>query len=331
MSTRADAAHEADREVDLGDQEHEDDADRDRRDARHLQQQVDEVLRGVEAVVQAARRGSRAPRGPTKIGSAPELARPQPARRTRATPRRRVSPSRLGGGRTLRGALRPGTQRLAHAASVSPGGRTSAAIPGTCASCPAVIAWTTCSWVVLSRLVEGDALAEAQHGDPVGDLEDVVEVVRDEHDGEAPGRRAGARGRAPGASARRRAPRSARRGSRRFEFHITAFATATACRWPPESPATACRTERSVVTERPSSVSRARCSIVGSSSDDPVHLLAAEEHVRRRRRGCRRARGPGRRSRSRGAAASRGPWIVTGSPLEETSRPRRTSGSRRCP
>jgi hypothetical protein len=33
-------------------------------------------------------------------------------------------------------------------------------------------------------LVDADALAEAQHGDPVCDLEDVVEVVRDEHDGQ---------------------------------------------------------------------------------------------------------------------------------------------------
>ena len=33
-------------------------------------------------------------------------------------------------------------------------------------------------------LEHADVPTEAQHGDPVGDLEDVVEVVRDDHDGE---------------------------------------------------------------------------------------------------------------------------------------------------
>ena len=38
----------------------------------------------------------------------------------------------------------------------------------------------------LVALVDADVAAEAQDGDPVGDLEDVVQVVRDEHDREAP-------------------------------------------------------------------------------------------------------------------------------------------------
>ena len=33
-------------------------------------------------------------------------------------------------------------------------------------------------------LVDGDVATESEHGDSVGDLEDVVEVVRDEHDGQ---------------------------------------------------------------------------------------------------------------------------------------------------
>src|SRR4051812_26926411 len=37
----------------------------------------------------------------------------------------------------------------------------------------------------LLPLVDGDAAAEAEDGDPRRDLEDVVEVVRDQHDGEA--------------------------------------------------------------------------------------------------------------------------------------------------
>ena len=56
--------------------------------------------------------------------------------------------------------------------------------------------------------------AEAQHRDPVGHLEDVVQVVRDEHDARGPSRPGASRARAPAASARRRARRSARRGSR---------------------------------------------------------------------------------------------------------------------
>ena len=51
-----------------------------------------------------------------------------------------------------------------------------------------------------------------------------------------------------------------------FEFHITARATATDWRCPPESVATACRTERIVVTRSVFSVSAVRCSITGSLS-----------------------------------------------------------------
>src|SRR5262245_61425512 len=51
-----------------------------------------------------------------------------------------------------------------------------------------------------------------------------------------------------------------------FEFHITARATATDWRWPPESVATRCLIERMVVTESDVSVSAVFCSISGSFS-----------------------------------------------------------------
>ena len=50
------------------------------------------------------------------------------------------------------------------------------------------------------------------------------------------------------------------------EFHITARATATDWRWPPESVATGCRIERIVVTARLFIVSAVRFSISGSLS-----------------------------------------------------------------
>ena len=80
-----DRADEGDRQVDLADQQHEHDADRDRRDRRHLQQQVREVALGVEGVVERARTRRRSRSGPTTIGSEPS----SPAR-TSATQRRRM-------------------------------------------------------------------------------------------------------------------------------------------------------------------------------------------------------------------------------------------------
>ena len=63
-------------------------------------------------------------------------------------------------------------------------------------------------------------------------------------------------------------------------FHITARATATDCRCPPESVATGWRTERIVVTASDSSVSVVRCSIAASlQPEQPVVRLAAEVHV----------------------------------------------------
>ena len=50
------------------------------------------------------------------------------------------------------------------------------------------------------------------------------------------------------------------------EFHITARATATDCRWPPDSVATGWRIERIVVTARLFIVSAVLASITGSLS-----------------------------------------------------------------
>ena len=62
-------------------------------------------------------------------------------------------------------------------------------------------------------------------------------------------------------------------------FHITARATATDWRCPPESVATGCRTERIVVTDSDFSVSIVRCSMAPRGAGERVVLLAAEEHV----------------------------------------------------
>jgi hypothetical protein len=51
-----------------------------------------------------------------------------------------------------------------------------------------------------------------------------------------------------------------------LEFHITARATATDWRCPPERVATACRIDLIVVTLRPLSVSTVCCSMTGSLS-----------------------------------------------------------------
>ena len=121
-----------------------------------------------------------------------------------------------------------------------------------------MIASTTCCCVVSLRLNSRDVLAEAQDRDRVGDLEDVVQVVRDEDDREA------LLAQAPDEVEHLpRLGHAERRGrlveDHEREFHMTALATATDWRWPPERPATVWRTERIVVTESSLSVSwRAR-------------------------------------------------------------------------
>ncbi len=66
-------------------------------------------------------------------------------------------------------------------------------------------------------------------------------------------------------------PRAAVGSSSRtsLEFHITALATATAWRWPPDSVATGWRIERTVVTCRPASVSAAARSMLVLIEEEP--------------------------------------------------------------
>ena len=105
-----------------------------------------------------------------------------------------------------------------------------------------------------------------------------------------------------------------------LEFHITALATATDWRWPPDSPATVWRTVRSSSPRGSSSVSLARFSIATSSSErsSPPSLLAAQVHV------LDDVEVVGEREvlvddLDPSAAASFGPWIFTGSPSKRTS------------
>ena len=64
-----------------------------------------------------------------------------------------------------------------------------------------------------------------------------------------------------------------------MEFHWTAFATATDCRWPPESVATGRRIDGIVVTASDFSVSAVFCSIAALVEDLRPVDLAAEKHV----------------------------------------------------
>ena len=64
-----------------------------------------------------------------------------------------------------------------------------------------------------------------------------------------------------------------------FEFHCTAFATATDCRWPPESVATGWRTDRIVVTASDFSVADVVCSIAASFKIWNRFDLASQVHV----------------------------------------------------
>ena len=165
---------------------------------------------------------------------------------------------------------------------------------------PAVISSTIWVWVTSLVGDVGGHPAEVERGDPVGDLEDVVHVVRDQHDAEAVvGEPADQVEHLAGLGDAERGGRLVE-DARPCEFHSTALAIATVWRWPPDRLATllAHRLHGAHRERRPASRA-AICSMVGSSRTMPPRLLAAEEHVLRRCRGCRTARGPGRRSRCR--------------------------------
>ena len=166
-----------------------------------------------------------------------------------------------------------------------------------------VIAETTCSSVVCFGFEVPGGAAEAQDDDPVGDLEDVGEVVADHDDAEA------ALAQAPDQLQHLLGLRHAERRRRLVEQHDLAARRAASGR---PRPAGAGRPERvptsvrrlGIVTARLESSSPARCSIFASSSwretsPGPGDTPPGRGRGWRRRRGCRRGRGPGRRSRSR--------------------------------
>ena len=145
---------------------------------------------------------------------------------------------------------------------------------------PAVIADDDLLLRRLRALVDADVAAEPEHGDPVGDLEDVVQVVRDDARRASP---CSARRLTRSSTCRVWATPSAAVGSSRMttrEFHITARATATDWRCPPESVATGCRIERIVVTdERLQRLGRPLLHRRLVQPEDRVVHLAAEVHV----------------------------------------------------
>ena len=193
---------------------------------------------------------------------------------------------------------------------------------------PVVIRSTTDLAVEVGRRAGGHHAAEVQHREAVGHLEDVVQVVRDH--------------------AARPSPRSARRRTR-LEHHGSVWATPRAAvgssmitsldvpaspPWPPPPPGagrrtarpTGWRTERTVVTDRPASVSCAVSLHRRSSSSRPCRSRSRpEEHVLDDvevvAQGQVLVHGLDARARS----ASRGPCRWTGWPFQRISPP---SGSR---
>src|SRR6478672_6958892 len=103
------------------------------------------------------------------------------------------------------------------------------------------------------------------------------------------------------------------------EFHITARATATDCRCPPESVATGCRIERIVVTARVFSVSAVFDSITGSficwnqlCASRPRYMFWTTSRLSQRARSWYTTSIPS-------LAASFGPWIETSLPSKRIS------------
>ena len=144
---------------------------------------------------------------------------------------------------------------------------------------PAVIACTTSSCVVLLALVDADVAAEAQHGDPVATSKTSCRLCEIR----TTARPCSARRLTSSSTCSVCATPSAAVGSSRItsrEFHITARATATDWRWPPESVATGWRIDRIVVTARRlQRLGRLRLHRRLLQPLEPVVRLAAEVHV----------------------------------------------------
>ena len=155
------AADGADREVDLAEQQHVDDADRDQADGGDLEHQVGQVLGGEEAVV-------------LELEDRPDQgqADDDPQRGEVALDQAAQVAAGLAGAPRIRSRL---SSLIRRPRPRSPFSFSSSSSPRP------VIAETTCSSVVCSALKSPAGAAEAEDEDPVGDLEDVDQVVAD-HD-----------------------------------------------------------------------------------------------------------------------------------------------------
>src|SRR4051794_34651701 len=256
-----DAADVADGQVDLAQQQDEDDPHPDDGDRRHLDDEVDEVPRGQEPVVlglEDDRDQEQADDDRQRAELAGADAGP-PAPREVAE--RLVGSTRDSGGCGVRGIDR-GSR--AHA------GTSAWTWPGTLDSAPAVIASTTWVWVTSVRLYSAtfcprrSTVMVSATSKMSCRLWEISTTARP----------CSPRRRTRSSTCRVCATPSAAVGSSRMttlEFHMTALATATDWRWPPDSPATVWRTERIVVTDSDARVSLARFSMRVSSrrrSDD---------------------------------------------------------------
>ncbi len=174
---RREAAEVADREVDLAEQEDEDDAVRQHGGPGRLDDDVVEVVggeevRGLEAEEDDDEDEAEDDRQHT------EIPRPQVVERPLPDPLLRLGLVSLGEPDAGCGDL---GFDFCHVASSG----TFSEIPATFVGTPAVIACTTSCCVVGVSLVDADVATEPEDRDPRRDLEDVVQVVRDEHHGEA--------------------------------------------------------------------------------------------------------------------------------------------------
>ena len=135
---RGNAAQKADRQIDLRDQQHEDDTERDHRHARHLEDDVHEVRRREEV-----RRGEAEERDDEDLAD--------DDRQDAEIPRLEVSDRSLPDALLLLGVrraeLRGGDVDRAHATTPA----STSATPATLVGIPAVIACTTSCCVVVAR------------------------------------------------------------------------------------------------------------------------------------------------------------------------------------
>src|SRR5262249_44878301 len=252
-----DAGEIADRQVDLAEQQHEGDAEGEHRGSGGLLDQVDEVdgreeVRRREGeddddddLAEDDRHRAEIARPEVEPGPLPQPG--DPAGKLFLLERRRstVGPDDVGG--------------AAHASGTPAGD----AIPATFVGTPAVIASTIVCCVVVRR--SNTPTSRPRRRTVIRSAVSKTSWRLCEMSTTAspcsPSRRTSA------STWRVCATPSAAVGSSRmtsFEFHCTALATATDCRWPPESVATGCRTDRIVVTASDLSVSLVENSITAS-------------------------------------------------------------------